>query len=508
MDGENNSGLSISKRIGLLGGTLFLLAAAMAIAGINQRMRGYALEEARVQARIILDRNLAVHTYFSRQLKLRLMAEFEGKIAQGYFDPVWMSSTYAIREINKYAKTLSELRYYYKECAINARSPENEADLYERSFIRRLNSDPKLEEDAGVRTIDGQPYYVVLRRGERMERGCLRCHSRAEEAPAGLRGHYPEERSFGRVENEVVSAISIRVPLGAAYEHANQLSLKLAPFLLLVLACLYLLQHELHRRLLFAPLRLVGRKVEEIASNPERVGEELPHPGGRELLELTAAFNAMSVSLKESLDQARASAAELLAVNSELRLSEERYRSLLWSIRVAVVVYGADKRIMTCNSLAERLFGLSSGQLLGPEPPELFRYLVREDGTELAPEEFPLNQVLAFRQPLVDLIVGVSRPEAAEPAWVLVNADPVLDERGAIRWVIVTLVDISKRKRAEDKLRQLNDELEERVRVRTGELEAKNVELAKLNQLFVGRELRMSELKARIKELETRGEQP
>ncbi|MBU4261953.1 MAG: PAS domain S-box protein [Proteobacteria bacterium] len=58
------------------------------------------------------------------------------------------------------------------------------------------------------------------------------------------------------------------------------------------------------------------------------------------------------------------------------------------------------------------------------------------------------------------------------------------------------------RKQAEEKLKQLNEELEERVKERTAELEVKNVELERMNQLFVGRELRMVELKQRIRELE------
>jgi len=62
--------------------------------------------------------------------------------------------------------------------------------------------------------------------------------------------------------------------------------------------------------------------------------------------------------------------------------------------------------------------------------------------------------------------------------------------------------DISMRKETEAALKQLNEELEKRVKERTAELEAKNVEQERLNQLFVGRELKMVDLKKQIKELE------
>ncbi len=61
-----------------------------------------------------------------------------------------------------------------------------------------------------------------------------------------------------------------------------------------------------------------------------------------------------------------------------------------------------------------------------------------------------------------------------------------------------------KRKLAEEKIKKLNEELEQKVIERTKELEAKNTELDRFNKLFVGRELRMVELKDKIRELENR----
>ncbi len=58
------------------------------------------------------------------------------------------------------------------------------------------------------------------------------------------------------------------------------------------------------------------------------------------------------------------------------------------------------------------------------------------------------------------------------------------------------------RKLAEEELRALNDKLEQRVKERTAELAVKNTELERLNKLFVGRELKMIELKERIRKLE------
>jgi predicted nucleic acid-binding Zn-ribbon protein len=62
--------------------------------------------------------------------------------------------------------------------------------------------------------------------------------------------------------------------------------------------------------------------------------------------------------------------------------------------------------------------------------------------------------------------------------------------------------EITARKLAEDEIKNLNAELEQRVTKRTAELTAKTAELERINKVFVDRELRMRELKERIAELE------
>jgi len=306
-------------------GIVFIVAAVIVVITTNYSMRQQALIEAQSKARIILDRNLATHAYFSQIMKPSIFAWSEPFRTKEYFDHTWMSSTYAIREIEKYFKSFNPSGYSFKDAAINARSPENEADVFERAFIEKLNADKKLESESIVRNIDGKPYLVVLRKGEDMEVSCLRCHSHPKDAPKGLTDYYGSKRSFNRKTGDVISAVSLRIPLSEAYAAANSFSLKLSTILLIVLAFLFTVQYWFYRRYLLKPLNVMRDKANEIATQEGHLGEQIPQSFGRELNGLTAAFNEMSIKLRHDRDHLE----ELVDQRTEaLRESEEQYHSL------------------------------------------------------------------------------------------------------------------------------------------------------------------------------------
>lgn len=425
---ERKKHFIIGKRIAAIIGALFAVAAASLVVAANQWIKKDALEEARIQARIILDRNLAIHAYFNKQLKPELLSKLKEEIDKGYFEPSWMSSTYAIREINKFSKTFSQYDYYYKECAINARSPENEADKYERAFIERLNADPELIENDWIRDIDGKPFFVVLRRGETMEESCLRCHSNPDAAPAGLIEHYNAKRSFGRRAKEVVSAVSIRVPLEMAFMHANHISLGLSLFFIFTLSCLFFVQIQLHKRLFLSPLEAVNSTAKQIIADKSRIGEEIPMPDGLELRELVSTFNAASAGIKKSMADAQK---QRLILQGVIDSSED-------------IIFSMDRlyRYTSFNKRHAKFVKAVVGEepSIGANP---LKYTPTQEDRDVAKRN--MDKALAGEAHTAEIFFG-----KAQKVRFQISHNPLRAENGEVVGVAVLARDITERDRNED----------------------------------------------------------
>ena len=129
---------------------------------VNYFEKQNAFKNAETKSTILLKHNLAIHSYINTKLKPTLFALTDTIRKPEYFDPTWMSSTYAVRDIDKQYRQNIEGGYYYKEAAINSRSPENEADDFERDFIQKLNKDKNFNKISGVRDFEGKPYFFTV----------------------------------------------------------------------------------------------------------------------------------------------------------------------------------------------------------------------------------------------------------------------------------------------------------------------------------------------------------
>jgi PAS domain S-box-containing protein len=144
-----------------------------------------------------------------------------------------------------------------------------------------------------------------------------------------------------------------------------------------------------------------------------------------------------------------------------LRDSETRHRLLVEHLDAGVVVHAPDTSLRFANPMASRLLGLTQDEMFGRRAPDPSWGFFREDGTRLPVEEYPVERVLATLEPISGQVVGVNRPRTNDRVWVLVSGYPVFHENHALEQVVISFVDITDRKRAEENLRAANTQLEQ-----------------------------------------------
>jgi PAS domain S-box-containing protein len=179
-----------------------------------------------------------------------------------------------------------------------------------------------------------------------------------------------------------------------------------------------------------------------------------------------------------------------------LRESEEKYRTLVNSTLQGVVIAKPDPiRLVFANPAMAQISGYPPERLVGMAQDDLVKLIHEEDWGQ-------------FFDSFQKQLQGEDIPESSECR--------LVTKAGAVKWValyssrieyqneaatLMTFMDITKRKRAEEDLRQLKDQLQEEVAQKTQELQERVEILERFHDATIERELRMKELRDEIARL-------
>lgn len=254
--------------------------------------------------------------------------------------------------------------------------------------------------------------------------------------------------------------------------------------------------------------RLVRRPVNLLAQASQRLAEgdfdvPLVKVGNDEVGLLVDRFDAMRTAIREyrsTLQSAHAQLqselserkrAEVFLRESETRLKEAQRLAHLghWELDLQTNALSWSDEVYRIFGLATQEFGATFDAFLARVHPEDREFVARSYAESVKNKTW------------YDIVHRVVMKNG-DIKYVNERCTTDYDENGVPLRSLGTVLDITERKQAEESLRKLTEELEQRVSARTAELLAKNEELERVNRLFVGRELRMIELKERIRTLE------
>ncbi len=138
-----------------------------------------------------------------------------------------------------------------------------------------------------------------------------------------------------------------------------------------------------------------------------------------------------------------------------LRKSEERFRSLFETMIQGVIYQDTNGVIISANTAAERILGLSLDQLNGRTSMDPRWHAIHEDGSDFPGETHPVALALRSGKPVLNVIMAVFHPQTENFVWINTNAIPLFKPDETIPYqAYVTFEDITERKKAEAKLKE------------------------------------------------------
>jgi len=211
---------------------------------------------------------------------------------------------------------------------------------------------------------------------------------------------------------------------------------------------------------LTTPLNRLAEIMHQASAGGKKLRAEICGP--RDIVEMEIAFNTMMDVLEnreQQLETARDAALESARVNALMSFALDH-------VHEAAFLVDENARLSYVNEAACRALGYTADELLARG--------VSEIDPDFPMERWPdhWHALKTQRSATFD-----SRHQAKDGRIIPVEISSNYFEYGGRAYILAHARDVTERKRAEEEIRQLNQDLERRVRERTAQLEATNREL-------------------------------
>jgi PAS domain S-box-containing protein len=185
---------------------------------------------------------------------------------------------------------------------------------------------------------------------------------------------------------------------------------------------------------------------------------------------------------------------ELKRVSMELESKSDLIETLIQTIPDLIWLKDTKGVFLKCNPIFELLYGTKESEIIGKTDYDFVDKELADFFREHDRKAQEANKPVTNEEFLIFA-------DGSYKGWFETTKTPMFNKDGEIIGVLGIARDISDRKIAEEELKKHHQHLEELVKERTKEIEEKSKELERINNLFVGRELRMAELKKEIEDL-------
>jgi PAS domain S-box-containing protein len=180
-------------------------------------------------------------------------------------------------------------------------------------------------------------------------------------------------------------------------------------------------------------------------------------------------------ALLNILDDIGEEKAKVARAEGALRKQTSILQSILNSMGEGVIVAEESGNFLLFNAAAEEILGIGPTDTAPLEWTERYNLFMPDQSTPYPADQFPLFRAIRG-ETVRDAEVFVRHPKTGNIT-ISATGTPLKGEEQVQRGGVAVFRDITQRKRAEEEIQKLNEDLEQRVTQRTAALEASNKEL-------------------------------
>ncbi len=212
----------------------------------------------------------------------------------------------------------------------------------------------------------------------------------------------------------------------------------------------------------------IERKIENIVKKGSDRFETKHKCKNERVIDLEVSMSIMQLDSEPLVAAFVRDITERKQAEDAIRESEKRYRRIVETAEEGIWIVDANSYTTFVNQKMAKMLGCTTDEMFGNS---MF-YFMDEDDKSIA-----ANNIERRKKGITEQHDFKFKKKNGKDLWALISTSPILDKEDKYIGALAMVTDITERKKAEEEIIKLNEELEKRVKDRTAELESANKEL-------------------------------
>ncbi len=389
------------------------------------QLKRKVIEDANEKTRIIITQIDALGNYVKEELRPAIFKLLYERGEKDKFIVEGMSTTHVRLSVMKRFNNKIEI-YTYKRVSTDPINPEHKADEIHLKMINYFVKNPNLESWSGI-VKNGEHEILMMAKPVIVEKDCLICHGKIEDAPKALLEMFPRSKDFDWKVGDVIGVETVYLPIASTLGEIKGVAISTFLFGAVSLFFLFVTLQGAFFSFVIKPLKRLSSLFRGIVSGHEPLNQTIEIKTRDEIGELILSFNQMSKYLYDAQEATKKYA--------------ETLQTIFEGITDPLALVNPDCTVEMTNH-AYREWMSQGRAAVFTEPCDLNKL----DADKFCPLYF-LKKVIDTKKPLSEYWEG------EDDRHYFIHFYPVFNEKNEVVKIVQYVKDITEKRKIEEQMR-------------------------------------------------------